>query len=263
MEITDQLGRTIQIHSTDRIVSLVPSQTELLYTLRLESQLQGITKFCVHPDHLVKTKNVVGGTKRVSLEKIKDLNPDIILCNKEENTAEMVSLLEEIAPVHVSDVKTMGDCLELITQYGVIFNKEKEATVLLRQIQEALENFNAFIKERNRTFSVAYLIWYKPWMAAGASTFINTMLQLNGFVNCLGETERYPTVTVEELRLKKPELVLLSSEPFPFKEEHRKELQQQLPQAKVVMVNGEYFSWFGSRLFSAFDYFKTVHEMQV
>ena len=124
MQLTDQLG--IQ-HTFDtqliRIVSLVPSQTELLYDLGLEDNIVGITKFCVHPVHFKATKTIVGGTKNVKFDKIKALQPDIIICNKEENTKEIVEELSAICPVWVTDIYTIEDNLQMISDFGQLFNK--------------------------------------------------------------------------------------------------------------------------------------------
>ncbi|MEX2350096.1 MAG: helical backbone metal receptor [Flavobacteriaceae bacterium] len=258
MEIHDQMGRSITITKPlNRIVSLVPSQTELLVDLELENQLVGVTKFCVHPESLREQKTIVGGTKQVHYDKIEALRPDIILCNKEENTKEMVERLEKIAPVWVSDIKTIDDCLEMIDAFGDMFDKPQRAGEIRAAIKMELDSFKEFIKEKP-TVKVIYLIWKNPWMAAGSSTFINTLLKANHFENSVAHRdERYPEITAKEL--KKADLILLSSEPYPFKRKHIKELQQQLKDKKVLLVDGEYFSWYGSRLIKAFSYFRTLH----
>lgn len=254
MIIKDQLQREIEIlKPLLRIVSLVPSQTELLVDLGLEENLVGITKFCVHPPHLRKTIAVVGGTKKVNLEKIKALKPDIIICNKEENTREMVQELENVATVHVSDIIEIKDALELIEMYGDLFNKQQQAQVLVKEIELKLKTFTALPKRKLR---VAYFIWRDPWMVAGKATFINTLLELNNWENVFAEcTERYPVIEMEELTNANVDLVLLSSEPFPFNEIHKKEIQNSC-NSRIAFANGEYFSWYGSRLIPAIDYFR-------
>ncbi|WP_299395691.1 ABC transporter substrate-binding protein [uncultured Gelidibacter sp.] len=256
----DQLERPIHLDSTPkRIVSLVPSETELLVDLGLEEAIVGITKFCVHPVHLIKEKTIVGGTKQVHFDKIKALQPDIILCNKEENTQEMVQELAKIAPVHISDVNTIEDALELIAQYGLLFSKEDRATSMIKEITEKRRDFSGFIKEKTKR-TTAYFIWKKPWMVAAKNTFINELLRENGLVNYFGDKERYPEVVLNEAHPEDADLVLLSSEPFPFKEEHIPKVQAYFPNATVVIVDGEMFSWYGSRLLKSFDYFKTLHQ---
>lgn len=255
----DQLNRPITLKAVPkRIVSLVPSQTELLVDLGLEESIVGITKFCVHPAHLRKRKAIVGGTKQVHYEKIKALNPDIILCNKEENTQEMIPALEKIAPVHISDVCTMDDALELILLYGKLFSKEALAEGIFMQITQLSSEFQNFLKGTPER-SVAYFIWKEPWMVAAKANFIDELLRLNGFQNYFASLERYPEINLDLQQSESADLVFLSTEPFPFKEEHIEILQPYFPKAKILIVDGEMFSWYGSRLVKAFDYFKMLH----
>ncbi|WP_034057158.1 ABC transporter substrate-binding protein [Lacinutrix jangbogonensis] len=261
MIITDQINRALTITSTPkRIVSLVPSQTELLFDLGLEDSIVGITKFCVHPMHAKSTKKLVGGTKQINIEKIKALNPDIILCNKEENTKEIVETCEAICNTHVSDIATIEHCLEVINQYGIIFDKRKSSLEISDKISFNLQDFKTFIKDKP-TLKVAYFIWRNPWMAAGNGTFINHLLELNKFDNIYKNRERYPEIELKKLCLEgDPEIVLLSSEPYPFKDEHAFEIGSVSHQAKTIFVDGELFSWYGSRLIMSFSYFKTLRQ---
>ena len=255
MEVIDQLQRKISLPNIPkRIISLVPSQTELLVDLGLEENLVGVTKFCVHPKYLRKTKTVVGGTKQVQLEKIKALDPDIILCNKEENTKEMVEELEEIAPVHVSDIVKIEDAFELMHQYGKIFQKEALVGTMVNSVGDKIAVLQEQIQNKPIR-KVAYFIWKKPLMVAGKDTFIDELLKLNKFENVFKES-RYPETTLEELKAKNPDLLLLSSEPFPFVEKHKKYFSTL--NVEIKLVDGEYFSWYGSRLVEAIDYFKTL-----
>ena len=255
----DQLNRTFSLENTPaRIVSLVPSQTELLYDLGLEDQIAGITRFCVHPSHFKKTKTIVGGTKKVKFNKIKELKPDIILCNKEENTEEMIRELEKTAPVHISDIYTVNDCLELIAMYGQLFSKAAEARIIIDAIKKKQDHFTRHIEHKPK-IKTAYFIWKNPWMAAAKKTFIDSMLKLNNFENCYGQLLRYPEIDLSSDASPSPQLVLLSSEPYPFKEKHSQELQEFFPNARILLVDGEMFSWYGTRLLKAFDYFKTLH----
>ncbi len=256
MEIQDQLHRKIELKDIPkRIVSLVPSQTELLVDLGLEKFIVGITHFCVHPEFLKQIKTSVGGTKKVNLRKVKDLKPDIILCNKEENTKEMVEELQKIAPVHVSDVANLEDAYNLMRDYGEIFNCEELAFTLVSSIQKKAENLKKLTANSTER-KVAYFIWENPLMVAGNGTFINEMLNLNKFENVFSK-ERYPETSFEELRQLNIDLCLLSSEPFPFKDEHKANFKDFAEEVKIV--NGEYFSWYGSRLIEAMDYFKQFH----
>lgn len=262
MIVQDQLNRTLSFNSIPkRIVSLVPSQTELLVDLGLIDNLVGITKFCIHPVSLKKSKSIVGGTKQVNLAKIKALLPDVILCNKEENTKEIVKQLEQIAPVHVSDISNLNDTRELITQYGKLFNVNNKANFIVNEFLQLESKFAIFIENKSIK-KVAYFIWRKPWMVAGGNTFIDCLLKLNKFYNIYEHVSRYPEVDVD-LLVKNNELdyIFLSSEPYPFKEKHIDELSKLVPNTKILLVDGEYFSWYGTRLLRAFDYFKNLHKL--
>lgn len=257
--VNDQIGRVLRFENLPkRIVSLVPSQTELLCDLGLEHQLVGVTKFCVHPEYIKSQSTIVGGTKQIHLDKIRELKPDIILCNKEENTKTIVEACEKVCPVHVSDIFTVNDSIELIKQYGALFDKQTKAEEFILSIRKKLEEFNRFI-ENKPLKKVAYFIWKNPWMVAGNNTLINHLLQLNKFENVYGHLARYPEIALEGSNPNaEVELVLLSSEPFPFSEKHINEVQQFYPNATILLVDGEMFSWYGSRLVKAFGYFKKL-----
>jgi len=257
MEYKDQLDRVLRLQSVpSRIVSLVPSQTELLVDMGLRDKIVGITKFCVHPKNLRINCSVVGGTKNVNFDKIAALNPDFILCNKEENTFEMVTALEEIAPVWVSDIYNIEDTLEMILRLGEIFKVEVVASELISEIIIKRDQFLRFIEKVPRK-KVAYLIWKNPYMAAGKMTFINVLLELNKFQNILvDDNSRYPEINLRDME--NADLILLSTEPYPFKEEDAMLLRNESG-VEVRIVDGEYFSWYGSRLTKAFNYFKSLH----
>ena len=257
----DQLGTHHQFENTpQRIVSLVPSQTELLYDLNLEDSIVGITKFCVHPIHFKSTKKIIGGTKKVKIDKIKELQPDIIIANKEENTKEMVEELSQICPVWVTNIITIEDNLQMIADFGQLFNKRTEANKWFDKLNFAYLDFQNFIKDQPIK-KVAYFIWANPYMVAGKDTFINELLKLNHFQNIYVEKGRYPEIELKKIRMEgDPDLVFLSSEPYPFKDEHAFEIGRFTHHAKTIFVDGEYFSWYGSRLLKAFDYFKKLQQ---
>ena len=258
MKIVDQFNQSFFFKETPkRIVSLVPSQTELLVDLGLEGSIIGLTKFCVHPSQIRKTKVVVGGTKKVNFEKIKSLQPDIIICNKEENTKEMVVELQKTTPVWISDIVTIDDSLDMILKLGNLFHVKERARVLIDEIISERESFLSYTKN-NKSFKVAYLIWKNPYMIAGNNTFINELLKLNNFENvCKDSLSRYPEILEDDL--KKADLILASTEPFPFNQ-NEVEVIQNATKIKVILVDGEYFSWYGSRLKNAFKYFKTLQQ---
>jgi iron complex transport system substrate-binding protein len=258
-QLTDQLGTSHSFESSPkRIISLVPSQTELLYDLGLEDKIIGITKFCVHPYHLKATKKVVGGTKKVHLEKIRLLQPDIIICNKEENTQEIVVQLRTICPVWVTNIVTIEDNFQMISDFGQLFNCRTESRKWNDKLTFALKDFQAFVEDRP-VLKVAYFIWKNPFMVAGSGTFIDELLKLNHFENIYANKSRYPEIEIKKLRIEgDPDLVLLSSEPYPFKEEDAFEIGRFTHHAKTIFVDGEMFSWYGSRILKAFEYFKRI-----
>ncbi|WP_339624617.1 helical backbone metal receptor [uncultured Winogradskyella sp.] len=260
MKFKDQLNREIQlVKIPQRIVSLVPSQTELLVDLGLETLLVGVTKFCVHPKHLRMSKVVVGGTKQINIEKIIALKPDVILCNKEENSKDIIDALEGVAPIHISDIYTLNNTYELITMYGDIFEVEEKALRLIINIRNQNTQLQDVIKNKPK-LKVAYFIWKKPWMVAASKTFIDAMLGEAGFINVFSNEKRYPETDLEHNKLEDADLIFLSSEPFPFKEKHILDLKTRFPKKDIKIVDGELFSWYGSRLLKSFDYFTTLHK---
>jgi len=254
---SDQTGRSITLEKTpERIISIVPSQTELLYDLGLDKEVAGITKFCVHPESWFKTKTRVGGTKQLKMEIIHKLRPDLIIANKEENVKEQVEELEKHYPVWISDVKKMQDARYMIQGVGKITGKERKANDLIIRIDNAFSK----LEIPNPRPKTAYLIWQNPYMTAGGDTFIHTMLDAAGFENIFADKFRYPEITLEDLLVADCKLLLLSSEPFPFKQKHINELQPQMPGTKIILVNGEMFSWYGSRLLKAPFYFQKLQQ---
>ena len=251
MHYIDQLNSTILLDSKPkRIVSLVPSQTEFLFDIGLEDQVVGITKFCIHPSHWLKTKTIVGGTKNVDIEKVRSLKPDLIIGNKEENTKEDIEALREMSPVWMSDIFNLEDALEMMNSIGGMVGKHEVTQELVDNIKGQFDSF----KPDNLKLSALYLIWRKPYIGVAKDTFIDDMLKRCGFKNILADQTRYPVL--ENLSELNPDVLFLSSEPYPFKEKHIQELHEIFPNAKIILVDGEIFSWYGSRLSESVDYFK-------
>jgi ABC-type Fe3+-hydroxamate transport system substrate-binding protein len=250
--IVDQLNRQIRInYPPKRIISTVPSQTELLYDLGLNEEVIAITKFCIHPEEWFKTKTRIGGTKKLNIEKIKSLNPDLIIANKEENTREEIEELANLFPVWISDIKDLNDALAMIHSVGEIVNKQERASLIADEIEMSFKH----IKPLKKQPKLAYFIWREPWMLAGKDTFINSILSDIGFDNIALKLEgRYPEISATQLQEFNPEYLFLSSEPYPFCEKHFIELMQICPNAKVKLVDGELFSWYGSRLLHSAEY---------
>lgn len=239
-----------------RIISLVPSQTELLYYLGLEKETIGITKFCIHPGEWFETKARIGGTKSLNVEKIISLQPDLIIANNEENIKEQVEMLAEQLPVWVTDVHDLASALNMITDIGQLTGKTNEAENLVSKIKIAFNDTDS--NQTKALINATYFIWRDPYMTIGGDTFISNMMKYAGYQNMFETSTRYPEVNIEQLKEMNCRLILLSSEPYPFKDKHIHELQEQLPCAKILLVDGEMFSWYGSRLLFSADYFKQL-----
>jgi ABC-type Fe3+-hydroxamate transport system substrate-binding protein len=262
MIFIDQMANELNLAVTPkRIISLVPSQTELLFDLGLRDDVVGITKFCIHPNEWFLSKAKVGGTKTIDFEKIKQLGPDLIIGNKEENDQDQIEELMKHYPVWMSDINTLKHAFDMITRIGMMIDKNFEAINLKLKIEAEFKNLELRNKP-NKILNVAYFIWRNPIMAAGNNTFINEMLQKSGFQNvfALVDYDRYPIVSSEQLKHLNPQIIFLSSEPYPFQEKHFQEFKFICPNAKVILVDGEMFSWYGSRLLQAPQYFSQLIE---
>lgn len=254
MIFKDQINNIIEFKSfPKRIISLVPSQSELLWDLGLRDELVGITKFCVHPKEMFKSVERIGGTKTLNLQKIKALNPDLIIGNKEENDEKQIVELQKEFPVWLSDIYNLQDALFMIRTVGEIVNRAEEAIEITNRI------YTSFNQLKKMDKLVLYLIWNNPFMAAGKATFIGDMINKMGLKNVLLDSiARYPQLTLNDIKELNPELIYLSSEPFPFGLKHIEELKSILPQSKIQLVDGEMFSWYGSRLLKSVRYFNQL-----
>lgn len=263
-QVQDQTGNFLSIpFLPQRIISLVPSLTELLFDLGLKDEVAGITKFCVHPDQWFRTKIRIGGTKQLNLPLIESLKPDLVIASKEENVKEQVEAVQQFCPVYCSDISNLEHSYEVMEQLGFITDRMDQAKHLINTIQDSFKNLPAVVKP----LRAAYLIWQEPYMTVGSDTFIHHMMQLAGFENVFAIAQRYPVLTIEELMKRDVDVVLFSSEPFPFKQKHleafsqvwlKQNTLQQLPGLKIV--DGEFFSWYGSRTLYAAGYFRKLRE---
>jgi ABC-type Fe3+-hydroxamate transport system substrate-binding protein len=240
-----------------RIISLVPSQTELLYDLGLRDEVIGITKFCIHPDEWFRRKQRVGGTKNLKIDLIKSLNPDLILANKEENLKEEIEILQNDFNVYVSDISTINEALQMIEDIGKLVHCQQKSIEIVNGIKAEMMTQSRL--EKKDKIDALYLIWQNPYMVAGNDTFIHDMMLEAGFNN-LVKQNRYPMMTLEEIKSINPTVIMLSSEPFPFADKHIIEWQMQLPNTKIILVDGELFSWYGSRMLKSFQYFRGLYE---
>lgn len=248
----DQMERRVEVvQSPSRIVSLVPSQTELLHYLGLDNNVVGITKFCIHPAEWFNSKQRIGGTKKLKIQEIIDLKPDLIIGNKEENTEEDILALSEIDPVWMSNVNSVEDAFSMIEEIGKLTNTYTKANQLTQELREKFQEISTV----GRNKKVLYCIWENPTMVAGIETYIHSVLSSIGFVNEM-KLPRYPTIS--DFDTLNPDLVFLSSEPFPFSESQVKKYQEIFPAAEVRLVDGEMFSWYGSRMLEAIAYFEKL-----
>jgi ABC-type Fe3+-hydroxamate transport system substrate-binding protein len=256
MLTTDQTGFTLDAPSTPRrIVSLVPSQTELLHTLGLEDEVVGITRFCIHPETWRRGKTRIGGTKDADVSKIRSLQPDLVIANKEENLLETVSEIRSFCPVWTSDVCDIPGALDMVLSIGSLVGRERES----KELVESLNPLSAMRLVPRRRRAV-YLVWKDPWMAAGGDTFIHDMMRCAGLSNAFEDRSRYPSLTLDEMSATRSDLLLLSSEPYPFRERHVEELKKAFPHADVALVDGEMFSWYGSRMVRSIPYLDSLRE---
>ena len=252
---TDQVGRVVTVpYPPRRIVSLVPSQTELLFDLGLGERVVGVTKFCVYPPEARQTATIIGGTKKFDFAEIAALQPDLIIGNKEENYQAGIEELAARYPVWLSDISTLPQALDMIRQVGLITGAASRAGQLAAAIAHSFD----LLPAPRPLVAVAYFIWRKPYMVAASGTFIDDMLSRAGFRNVFAGLGRYPEITSAQLRAAAPARIFLSSEPYPFGEKHLAELREICPAAQIQLVDGELFSWYGSRLRRSAAYFETL-----
>ncbi len=252
--IQDHLGNKLELTTPpQRIISLVPSQTELLFDLGLENRVMGITKFCVHPPHWLKSKAIVGGTKNFHYNVIDNIQPDLIIGNKEENYFEGISALQMKYPVWMSDITTLDDALSMIDSISGMTCTESKGVEIVDRIRTAFSELKAQTPAK-----VLYLMWRNPWMGAAGKTFIHDMIERIGWINVLQDGDRYPELSAVMFKDLDPDLILLSSEPYPFSEKHLAEIRKLAPRAQIKLVDGEMFSWYGSRLALAPAYFRSI-----
>ena len=238
-----------------RIVSLVPSITESLFDFGLtEMEVVGRTKFCIHPKTLITKVPVIGGTKNLNLDKIKALKPDLIIANKEENEKLQIEELGKYFEIWLTDIENLQDNQNFLTELGTLLNKQELALNFNEKINVIFDSSKELSPRK-----VAYLIWKNPYMTVGSDTFIHEIIEKLGFTNLFEDSKRYPEISVNQM--KEAEYVFLSSEPFPFQQKHIDELQKELPDSKIILVDGEAFSWYGTHLSRCGDYFKTLREI--
>ena len=235
------MGRNVEVNFPPfRVISLVPSITELLIDLGVD--VVGRTKFCVHPKDKVSSIPIIGGTKNFRFEVIDDLKPDLIVGNKEENYKEGIAKLSQRYPVWMSDITRLNEALEMIRMLSEVTDRSSEGAVIRAQLEDKLEGL-----QNSKSGSVLYMIWRKPWMAAGRETYVHHFLEHLGYHNVVLAT-RYPELNEREIAKLSPDRILLSSEPYPFDKGDQEALQSTFPGSSIELVDGELYSWYGSHL---------------
>lgn len=246
-----------------RIISLCPSLTELVFDLGAGEELIGRTKFCVHPETLVDRIDKVGGTKNPKIARIIELRPDVVLMNEEENRVEDAEALRSAGiAVHSSLPRNAVDTAAMVRAIATTIRRPERGEAIAGEIEQRAARVTE-AAQGQPPVSYAYLIWREPWMSVSDDTFIAGLLALAGGRNVFAAAqERYPTITLHELQQARPDVVLLSSEPFPFAERHAIELSAEtgVPRDRMALVDGELLSWHGSRTPRGIDYAERVIE---
>ena len=256
----DALGRPVVLAERPRrIVSLVPSQTELLADLGLDGEVVGLTRFCVHPAGWKGRKQIVGGTKNVDVERVRALDPDLVVANKEENVRAQIEALADVCPVYVTDVADVAGAVRMVRDVGALVGRAEEAERIAAETETGFDALAADVAGA-APLRALYLIWRDPWMTVGGDTIVSDVLAHGGFENVAAEQARYPALADAEVGALRPDVVLLSSEPYPFVEKHVAEVEALAPGARVVLVDGEPFSWYGSRLRQAPLYLRALRQ---
>lgn len=252
VERMDACDRVVRLpQQPQRIVCLCPSLTETLWALGLAEQLVGRTRYCIHPQPQIESVASVGGTKQVGFDALHAVQPDLIIAEKEENRREDVEAMSQHWPVYVCDIQNLQQAHAAIAQLGDVCARADQAATLNQRIEQAWQRLPILQPPRR----VLYLIWRKPWMAAGRDTYIDAVLNRLGMVNVAATLEgRYPQIETKQLAELGADLCLLSSEPFPFGRQHEEELAPLMPGTQMRCVDGEMFSWYGVRMLPAADH---------
>lgn len=252
----DQAGNPINLYDTPKtLVSGVPSLTETFIQCCPSGYVLGRTKFCIHPRETVKSIPKVGGTKHLKSKSIIELNPDIVILNKEENTYDDYKELSKHFPVYVSDITDTESLISFLNDMAAIFKLQS-----FNKLSDKIMSTRYVPHENEGRKKAAYIIWKNPYMTVGGDTYINHMLEEAGFTNIFRNKKRYPEVTFDEILRRDPEFIFLSSEPFPFSQKHIDELDVNYNTDQIKIVDGEMFSWYGIRNLKAYEYFKTLHK---
>jgi len=248
------MNNTIRLDKyPSRIISLVPSQTELLFDLGLDAWIVGVTRYCIYPHDKTDKRVKIGGTKKFQFEVIDKLQPDLIIGNIEENYPEGIRKLQEKYPVWMSDIATLEDALLMIWGIGELVNKAENARQIISEIRINIDNLKNY-----PLLKVVYFIWKDPYMVAGGNTFITNMLHKCGLINIFNKAVSYPKINLDQIA--DAELILLSSEPYPFNQNDLEFFRRKFPDLPCLLVDSTMFSWYGSRLKYVAAYYRNLRE---
>jgi endonuclease-3 len=234
-----------------RIVSLVPSVTELLVQWGLAARLVGRTRYCIEPRWIRNTVPAVGGTKNPDLDRIRDLAPDLVILERDENPREVAEALTGLGiPWLALEIRTVKDCVLALRQLGKALGAEAAAEARAAALEAALKG-----RRRKGPRAIA-LVWKDPWMSAGPDTYPGDLLRQGGLTP-IGP-DRYPVLTDPDLEALAPEVILLPTEPYRFNRRHQAELQKRFPEADVRLVDGQALTWYLSRTEAGLDLVRSL-----
>jgi ABC-type Fe3+-hydroxamate transport system substrate-binding protein len=245
---TDALGRRVEAPSPpDRIVSLVPSLTETLFSFGAGHRVVGVTRFCVEPADGVSGLPHVGGTKDVDITAVLRLNPDLVIANAEENRREDIeALIGAGATVIVTFPRTVSDALDELKLLAEVTCATEAASVILDDSAHAIAQP---VPAPGDAVPLFCPIWRRPWMTIGPDTYIHDFIRVCGGRNIFGDSEqRYPEVSLDDVRARGPEVVLLPDEPYPFADRHVGEVIEALGPVRIYLIDGKDICWYGPRI---------------
>ncbi len=255
IERIDDLSRAVRIgQPARRIVCLVPSITETLFALGAGEHVVGITDYCIHPENQVCDKLKVGGTKNFFVDKIIDLEPDLVIANAEENRKHQVEKLEEAGlTVFITFPKSVDGCVKMIADMAALCGRETEAQIILSSIREA--RATALRRAPDPPYRVLCPIWKAPYMTINHDTFVDSVIRNSGGRNVYEDsTDRYPEFTLSEAAARQPDFILLPTEPYHFTEADKAEFYEMgtstpaIRDMSIHIIEGELLSWYGPRL---------------